>query len=189
MDRISEKFDKERFLDELLAQHWDYVYFFGNDPNTTWEIWKDLFLEVLDKHAPLQQKKIRSNKIPWITSQIKSLIITRDKLKIKATISKSVTDWENYKAARNEVNIKLRNAKQNYYSTKIAHGQKCNPKEAWKKINNLLGKKTKQTIVNELDMNKNIVQDPQEIVEGFNEYFSNMGPNLASNIAMPNLQF
>ena len=94
----------------------------------------------------------------------------------------------NYKAARNQVNIKLRNAKQNYYSTKIA-GQKCNPKEAWKTINNLLGKKAKQTIVNELDMNKNILQDPQEIVEGFNEYFSNIGPNLASNIAMANCNF
>ena len=96
--RNMKKFDKERFLDELLAQHWEYDYFFGNDPNTMWEIWKDLSLEVLDKHAPLLQKKIRSNKIPLITSQIKSLIITRDKLNIKATISKSVTDWENYKA-------------------------------------------------------------------------------------------
>ena len=85
--RNMKKLDKERFLDELLAQHWEYVYFFGKDPNTMWEIWKDLFLEVRNKHAPLQQKKIRSNKIPWITSQIKSLIITRDKLKIKATIS------------------------------------------------------------------------------------------------------
>ena len=186
--RNMKKFDKGRFLDELLTQHWEYVYFFGNDPNAMWEIWKDLFLEVLDKHAPLQRKKIRSHKIPWITSQIKSLINTRDKLKIKATISKSETDWVNYKAARNQVNIKLRNAKQNYYSTKIA-GQKCNPKEAWKTINNLLGKKAKRTIVNELDMNKNILQDPQEIVEGFNEYFSNIGPNLASNIAMANCNF
>ena len=186
--RNMKKFDKGKFLDELLTQHWEYVYFFGNDPSAMWEIWKDLFLEVLDKHAPLQRKKIRSHKIPWITSQIKSLINTRDKLKLKATISKSETDWVNYKAARNQVNIKLRNAKQNYYSTKIA-GQKCNPKEAWKTINNLLGKKTKQTIVNELDMNKNILQDPQEIVEGFNEYFSNIGPNLASNIAMANCNF
>ena len=101
-----------------------------------WEIWKELFLEVLDKHAPLQQKKIRSNKIPWITSKIKSLINTRDKLKRKAVISKSEVDWINYKTARNQVNIELRNAKQNYYSTKIA-GQKCNPKKAWKSINNL----------------------------------------------------
>ena len=59
-------------------------------------------------------------------------------------------------------------------------------------IQRRLGKqnqKTKQTIVNELDINKNILQDPQEIVEGFNDYFSNIGPNKASNIVMANCNF
>jgi hypothetical protein len=91
---------------------------------------EELFLEVLDKHAPLQQKKIRSNKVPWITSEIinKNLINKRDKLKRKAIISKSEIDWINYKTSRNQINIELRNAKQNYNSRKIA-GQKCNPKK------------------------------------------------------------
>ena len=76
------------------------------------------------------KKKIRSNKVPWITSEIinKKLINKRDKLKRKAIISKSEIDWINYKTSRNQINIELRNAKQNYYSTKIA-GQKCNPKK------------------------------------------------------------
>ena len=51
---------------ELLKQHWEYVYFFARDTNAMWEIWKKLFLEVLDKHAPPQYKKIRSKKVPWI---------------------------------------------------------------------------------------------------------------------------
>ena len=59
-------------------------YFFADDPNTMWEMWKRMFLEVLDKHAPLQQKKIKSKKVPWITSNIKKLIIQRDKLKKKS---------------------------------------------------------------------------------------------------------
>jgi hypothetical protein len=52
-----------------------------------WEIWKTLFLEVLDNHAPLQHKKIRTKKVPWITSAIKQLIITRDRFKRKAIIT------------------------------------------------------------------------------------------------------
>ena len=86
------------------------------------------------------------------------------------------------------MNIELRNAKQNYYSTKIA-GQKCNPKKAWKSINNLLGKQTKHTVVNELNIGENILNNPQEIAEGFNKYFSNIGPDLASKIDMPNCNF
>ena len=186
--RNMKNFDEKKFIDELLNQHWDYVYSFGDDPNAMWEIWKELFLEVLDKHAPLQQKNVRSNKVPWITSEIKNLINKRDKLKRKAIISKSEIDWINYKTSRNQINIELRNAKQNYYYTKIA-GQKCNPKKAWKSINNLLGKETKQTVVNELNMGESTLNDPQDIAEVFNEYFSNIGPDLASKIDISSCNF
>ena len=82
--------------------------------------------------------------MPWITNKIKGLISTRDKLKRKVIITKLITDWLNYKKIRNQVNIELRNAKATYYSTKIA-GQKCNPKKAWKSINNLLVKQNKHS--------------------------------------------
>ena len=42
-------FDNQKFVEELQDQHWEYVYFFADDPNTMWETWKKLFLEVLDK--------------------------------------------------------------------------------------------------------------------------------------------
>jgi hypothetical protein len=46
-----------------------------------------------------------------ITSAIKQLIIRRDRFKRKAIITNLETDWLNYKATRNKVNIQLRNAK------------------------------------------------------------------------------
>ena len=137
--RHMKNFDEEKFVAELLKQHWEYVYFFAEDPNAMWEMWKKLFLEVLDKHAPLQHKKIRSKKVSWITSDIKKLIFARDKLKRKAILTNLENDWLNYKTTRNKVNIELRNAKKDYYSSKIA-GQKFDPKRAWKSINNLLGR-------------------------------------------------
>ena len=73
-----------------------------------WEIWRELFLEVLNKHAPLQHKKTKSSKVPWITTEIKGLINERDKLKRKAIITKLETDWSKYKKTRNQVNIKLK---------------------------------------------------------------------------------
>ena len=82
------KFDEGKFLYDLGVQSWEYVYFFADNPSTMWEIWKDLFLQILDKlHAPLQSKKIKSKRSPWITSHIKHLIITRDNLKRKAIIT------------------------------------------------------------------------------------------------------
>ena len=109
--RNMKNFNETKFVDELLNQHWEYIYFFGEEPNSMWEIWKEIFLEVLNKHAPLQHKIIRSSKVPWITNKIKGLINTRGKLKRKAIITKLETDWLNYKRTRNQVNISLRNAK------------------------------------------------------------------------------
>ena len=73
------------------------------------------------------------------------------KLKIKAIITNLETDWYNYKQIRNKVNTELRNAKKDYYSSKIA-SQKQNPKQARETINNLLGRQCKQTVVNQLDI-------------------------------------
>jgi hypothetical protein len=64
-------FNETKFVDELFNRHWEYIYFFGEEPNSMWKIWKELFLEVLNKHAPLQHKNIRSSKVPWITNKIR----------------------------------------------------------------------------------------------------------------------
>ena len=186
--RNMKNFDEGKFIEELLKQHWEYVYFFADDPNAMWEIWKNLFLEVLDKHAPLQQKKIRSKKVPWITSDIKKLMNTRDKFKRKAILTNHENDWLNFKTARNKVNIELRSAKKDYYSSKIA-GQKINPKKAWKSINNLLGRQNKPTVVNEINVGEENLTGPEHIAEGFNEYFSNIGPDLARKIDYSNSNF
>jgi hypothetical protein len=84
----------------------------------------------------------------------------------------------NYKTTRNKVNRELRNAKKDYYSSKIT-GQKFDPKRAWKSINNLLGRQNKSTVVNELNLDKNNLTSPKDISGGFNDYFSNIGPDLA----------
>ena len=120
-------FNEQNFIKELQEQHWEYIYFFATDPNCMWEIWKTLLLEFLNKHAPIQNKKVRSKNVPWITRRIKELVISRDKPKRKAIITNLETDWYNYKQIRNKINTELRNAKIEYYSSKIA-SQKQNPK-------------------------------------------------------------
>ena len=86
------------------------------------------------------------------------------------------------------MNIELRNAKKDYYSSKIAD-QKFNPKKAWKSINSLLGMQNKPTVINELRVGENNFTNHEDIAEGLNEYFSNIGPNLASNIDSSNYNF
>ena len=103
-------------------------------------------------------------------------------------MTKHENDWLDFKTTRNEVNIELKNAKKDYYSSKIS-GQKLNPKKAWKSINNLLGRQNKPTVVNELNVGQNNLTNPEDIAEGFNEYFLNIGLDLASKIDSSNCNF
>jgi hypothetical protein len=71
---------------------------------------------------------------------------------------------------------------------KIA-GHKFDPKRAWKSINNLLRRQNKPTVVNELNLDQNNLTSPEDIVDGFNDYYSNIGPDLASKIDSSNYDF
>ena len=56
--RNMKNFDDQKFVNELW--HWEFnIYFFAAHPNSMWEMCKEMFLEVLDKHAPIQNEKIR----------------------------------------------------------------------------------------------------------------------------------
>ena len=55
--------------------------------------------------------------------------------------------------------------------------------------NSLLGRSNKPTIVNELKLDENSLTNPKDIAEGFNDYSSNIGPNLASQIDTSNSNF
>ena len=121
----------------MLKQPWKHTHFCPEDPTAMWEIWKKLLLDVLDKHAPFQHKKIRSIKAPWIKNDIKTLIITRDRFKRKVILTNHENDWLNFKTTKNEVNIKK-------CQKRLIFLEKCwskiNPKKAWKSFNSLLGR-------------------------------------------------
>ncbi|XP_032237174.1 uncharacterized protein LOC116618025 [Nematostella vectensis] len=180
-------FDQQKFVKDLLTQSWEQIVL-CHDTNEMWAHWKDLFLNVLDRHAPVQSKRKKAFNVPWLTREIKDLINNRDKLKRKAMVSKLRNDWDDFKASRNKVNIALRLAKSNYYRNKIAN-QKNNPKEAWKTINSLLGRTKENTTVNELKFDDQSLFSQEHIAEAFNDYFSNVGPKLASSMANPSKSF
>ena len=58
-----------------------------------WDIWKEKFLNILYKHAPLKRSRVRNKRSPWTTDDIMSLIPTWDSLKRKAVITDTSHDW------------------------------------------------------------------------------------------------
>ena len=67
-----------------------------------WEVWKNLFMEIIDKHAPLQNGSPINT--PRGLHELTRKIYKRNYMKKIAIQENSATAWERYKQVRNEVN-------------------------------------------------------------------------------------
>lgn len=178
--RDFKNFNKDDFLADLARVPWDVVQD-SDDPNECWRVWKLFFHEILNIHAPLRHKRTRKYPIPWITPYIKQLMKNRDFHKKQSIKHASQTHWVKFQAARNKVNIEMRNAKSKFFCDRIEDCvNNVDPKKSWSLINTLLGKNIKSTNISELLVNDTVISDPKLIAESFNEYFINIGPKLAA---------
>ena len=75
----------------------------------------------------------------------------------------------------------MRQAKREYYTTKFQN-PKTNPKHAWQRINDILGRNNNQSIIHQIKYSGKSVTSNEELKEIFNEYFTNIGPKLAQTI-------
>ena len=62
---VFKNFNHHHFLNDVTQQPWNRV-FSETNPETMWDVWKKLFMEVVDKHAPLQSKRVSNKHSPWI---------------------------------------------------------------------------------------------------------------------------
>ena len=83
------------FYADILAQPWDDIKQLY-DPNDMWKRWKELFLNVCEKHAQMKTKRTRDSKSPWITTILKKRMNFRDRLKRKAIKTKDPLTGTNF---------------------------------------------------------------------------------------------
>ena len=186
--RNFKNFNSEHFLEDLGKQPWGEVEY-ETDVNAMWTRWKTLFLEVLDRHAPIILRRVRNrSSLPWLSKDIRENMLERDRLKRVAIIKDDESHWKKYKSSRNAVNIAIRRAKSDYYATQIRN-ESGDPKRAWKTVNDILGRKQQENCVNEIRFNDHSITSPDEIAQTFNEYFTSIGPRLAANIDKSELSY
>ena len=179
--RNFKNFNVSGFLYDLQNIPWEEIRF-KRKVDEMWRLWKTFFVDVLDKHAPVRVKRLRKGgNIPWVSREVKKKLFKRDALKRKAIKTNKEEDWRLYKSSRNVANTALRSAKRDYYANKFTNN-KQNPKYAWRTINDILGRNRKQTTINEIKLPGKTVTSTDELVDIFNDHFSNIGPKLAESI-------
>ena len=145
-----------------------------DDPNEMWDVWKSLSLEVVNRHATMRKRKLKSESSPWITSELRQTMRKHDFLRKQTVKQNSHQAWNDYTKARNEVNASIRVARANFFNDSIKK-HSGNLKETWKVINSSLGRKPKTTVINELVYEGKDFAKIQDIAEQMNNHFCSLG--------------
>ena len=185
----------DEFQKNLGEETWNTVYE-CNDVNEAYSRFVTLFTTICDRHAPLVEKsKGKQVHKPWLTKAIKKSIKTKHKMYSKLVKSGFNSELHaKYKKFRNMLTSQLRIARKHYYG-ELFKKFEGNTAKTWNTINEVLGSKEQKNrlTVDKLLFDKDNVQQicetPKQIVEAFNEFFVEVGPNLANRIPDANVSF
>ena len=183
--RQFKRFKAENFLQDLEQKNWNCIVS-HSDPNKMWDAWRNLMMSAIDKHAPLKKKRVGKKKSPWITCDFLHKMRIRDSLKKKAPLTSDQEVRNQYKRFRNESNIAIKEEKRKYFKENLDANKK-DPKTTWKLINDLTSSKQTGHRIAEIKLEDRTINSTPEIAEAFNLHFTNVGPNLASEMLATNI--
>ena len=163
------------------------------NPNYNYDILHNHLIKLKNKHLPYRMVKFdkykhKGNK--WITHGILRSIKHRDELYKELSCTFRTSDI--YLVLKNKLNTfnkmlskTIREAKMSYYKHEFDNNR-SNVRKTWNTINEILCKtKQKQHGLKSIISNGKKINDPIEIVNQFNDFFINVGPNLIKNVAQP----
>ena len=137
-------FDLPVFRSELSKINFDRIETITSNPNEMWLLRRTFFFDVLNKHAPIGNIKIKGNNLPYITAEVRQLARQRDFLRKKANKTGSKYLKQAFQQIKNKVTYKLRSLRFEYYSRKISENQ-GDMKGTWKSLRKAMKKEAKQS--------------------------------------------
>jgi len=180
------KVDLEKLNGLLSHESWCDVLS-SSDSNSATNYFIEKFNNCLSQSTKqITFKNIKKLK-PWITTGLVTSIGIRDKLKKKLLKNKNneLQKIEEYKEYRNCLSKLLKKVKNDYFKRKL---ENCNNnyKLTWKIINEASGNKAcKQNNINKILIDGINESDNYKIAQTFNNYFTNIGLDMAKKIKNP----
>ena len=175
--RSFKNFDEARFNEDLKLIPWDIIKVFDTADDAL-DTWYSLFSEVVDKHIPLKQHRVKKvNQPNWLTPEIIDAMKTRDYFK-------AIGNNIEFKAWRNKVVKLIKQSKKLNYEKLIEEG-KNQPTTIWKIFNELGAGKRKSdssSSINSLKIGNLETDDPAEMANAFNDFFINIAENIKEPI-------
>ena len=156
-----------------------------NSPNNAHNEFLKIFLGLYNEAFPKQKIKIKRKSFnsPWMTKGLVKSSKKKQRLYVKFLKNRNPEKELNYKQYRTLFESLKKKSEKTYYSDLI-DSHKYNIKKTWNIMKEIIGNKrvTHAPLPNFITVKNREIFDKKEIVETFNSYFVNIGPNLAASI-------
>ena len=183
----------ERCINEMIDKLTNFSLFFplltaNKDFNAKFNTFFDEVDRIYKKCCPIKSKNVSENKIkkPWINHEI--LLKIKRKYYLFQRYRNGALAYSEFQQYQKMLSKTLKNAKKNYYKAKFK-SCKGDSSKTWKITNNIMGigKNTNKQKSFSILHHSKVVTNDDKISELFNEYFTNVGNNLASGIPNNNI--
>ena len=179
------------FCKMLNSNQWTNVVN-ESKPKLAFQNFFDIFDSIRDASFPeikIKQKPESFQHSPWMT---KGLIISqkqKEKLFAKKVRKPTLNNKSKFNIYNTIYNKLRRISKKLYYDNQFKKFTK-NSKQTWSAIREIIGsKKEKSQIPDFFRDNGQLIKNNLDIANGFNEFFSQVGPKLASDIGLSDVSF
>ena len=108
--------DRKHFNNELFRNDVIWNLSLGNLQSDQFDKFKEIITNILDKHAPIKEKHVRSNQAAFINKDIRKAIMTRSRLLNRYRKNKLESSRLEYNKQRNRCVKMLRETKKEFYN-------------------------------------------------------------------------
>ncbi|CAB4043286.1 Hypothetical predicted protein, partial [Paramuricea clavata] len=116
--RSFKNYNSESFKAELSQLPFNETYRI-NDVNEKIDHFNQLFINTLDKHAPIKHIRIKGRLNQFINKELKCTMRLKDKKLRIFCLSRKAEDWHVYRQLRNSIKTSLRAAQSNFVRNQI----------------------------------------------------------------------
>ena len=179
--RIYAQNNIKSFQDKL--REIDYSSIFNcSEPQEAFTMFHSIYKSIYDSCFPLRRIKLNyRNRKPWLSIGLKTAIKRKNKLYVQSIKLPTMYNIFKYKEYKKLLSKLLKKSEREYYDSQFKNNIN-NMKKSWVLIKEIINKQKSKTVSNQFIINGKNTTDPMEIAEGFNKFYINVGPSLASKI-------
>lgn len=179
--RLQNRVNRLKFTQTLSNTDWN-LYLTSSDTNTNCDIFLDKLYKIYYSCFPKITKTITSKRLskPWLTQGL--INSTKHKYQLYKLYKLGSITMDHYKHYRNYLNNLMKRKKSEYYLQRFENFR-LNKKKVWELITEIENiNNNNKTVSHTLHYNDTVLHTPHEISNAFNTYFSQIAPQLSSQL-------